>query len=57
MIIAVHPEPELPNIWIGSYLPLNDPELMQEVKYCPVKKKFSSNYGYLRHVIEKIETI
>lgn len=56
-IIDVHPEPEQPSIWIGSYLPVNDPELMQEGNYCPIKKKHSSNYGYLRHLIEKIETI
>jgi hypothetical protein len=57
MIIEVYPEHENKSTWLGSYLPVNDPELMQEGNYCPIKKKYSSNYGYLRHVIEKIETI
>lgn len=57
MILAVHPEPELPSIWIGSYLPVHDGELMQEDLYCPIRKAYSSSYGYLRHKIEKIEKL
>lgn len=57
MITEVHPTPALPSIWIGSYLPINDPELMQEGKHCPIRKAYSSSYGYLRHKIDKIERI
>lgn len=56
-IIEVHPEPELSSIWLGSYLPIDDTELMQEGKHCVVRKAYSSSYGYLRHKIYKIETI
>lgn len=54
-IIEVHPESELKSIWIGSYLPVNDKELMQEGNYCPIRKAYSSSYGYLSHKIQKIE--
>ena len=58
-IIEVQPEPvpELPNIWLGSYLPVNNSELMKEGNQCAIRKEHSSSYGYLRHKIEKIETI
>ena len=56
-IIEVLPEPENKSIWIGSYLPINDENLMQEDLYCPIRKAYSNSYGYLRHKIEKIETI
>lgn len=56
-ITEVHPTPALPSIWIGSYLPINDTDLMQEGQYCPIRKAYSTSYGYLRHVIQKIETI
>lgn len=57
MITEVHPAPALPSIWLGSYLPINDTDLMKEGQYCPIRKAYSTSYGYLRHVIEKIETI
>lgn len=57
MITEVHPTPALPSIWIGSYLPINDTELMQEGQYCPIRKSYSTSYGYLRHIIDKIEKI
>ncbi len=56
-IIEVLPEPENKSIWIGSYLPINDENLMQEGLYCPIRKAYSSSYGYLRHKIEKIEKL
>ncbi|MDD2300453.1 MAG: hypothetical protein PHR52_05160 [Fermentimonas sp.] len=56
-IIEVYPEPEIKSIWIGSYLPINDENLMQEGLYCPIRKAYSSSYGYLRHKIEKIEKL
>lgn len=57
MIIEVDPKSALPSIWLGSYLPINDTDLMKEGKHCPIRKQYSSSYGYLRHVIQKIETI
>jgi len=56
-IIDVQPKQDTPSIWIGSQIPVNDPDFMQEGKYCPIRKQYSSSYGYLRHVIQKIETI
>lgn len=56
-IIEVHPTPALPSIWLGSYLPINDPELMQVGKQCSIRKAYSTSYGYLRHIIEKIEKL
>ena len=57
MILNVLPEPALPSIWLGSYLPINDTKLMQEGLLCPIRKAYSSSYGYLNHIIEKIEII
>lgn len=57
MIIEVYPELEDESIWLGSYLPVHDSELMQEGNQCAIRKELSSSYGYLRHKIEKIETI
>lgn len=57
MIIEVLPESALASIWIGSHLPIEDTERMQEGKYCPIRKEYSSSYGYLRHIIKKIETL
>ena len=56
-IIEVQPKQDIPSIWIGSQIPVNDPDLMQEGKYCPIKKAYSGSFGYLRHKIEKIEQI
>lgn len=56
-ILNVLPEPALPSIWLGSYLPINDTKLMQEGLPCPIRKAYSSSYGYLSHKIEKIEII
>jgi hypothetical protein len=56
-IIDVQPKQDTPSIWIGSLIPVNDPDLMQEGKYCPIKKAYSSSYGYLRHVIQEIKYI
>ena len=56
-IIEVNPESHLPSIWLGSYLPINDDKLMQEGNYCPIRKAYSSSFGYLRHKIEKIEKL
>lgn len=57
MIIEVLPESALASIWIGAFIPLEDTELMQEGKHCPIRKEYSSSYGYLRHKIDKIERI
>ncbi|MDD4010354.1 MAG: hypothetical protein PHQ67_11215 [Fermentimonas sp.] len=56
-IIEVHPEPNIKSIWIGSFLPINDKNLMQEGKYCAIRKAYSNSFGYLRHLIQKIEKI
>lgn len=56
-IIDVQPSPDIPSLWIGSYIPVDDQQLMQEGNYCPIRKAYSSSYGYLRHKIEKIEQI
>lgn len=56
-IIEVHPQPALPSIWIGSYIPVNDPELIRVGKQCSIRKSHSTSYGYLRHIIKKIETL
>ena len=56
-ILKVLPEPALPSIWTGSYLPVNNTVLMQEGLHCPIRKAYASSYGYLNHRIEKIEII
>lgn len=55
-IIKVLPDTEN-SVWLGSYLPANDIKLMQEGKYCAIRRSDSSSYGYLRHKIEKIEKL
>lgn len=57
MIIEVNPTPLNASIWLGSHLPINDKDLMQVGNLCPIRKAYSFSYGYLRHVIQKIETI
>lgn len=56
-IIEVLPQPEISSIWLGSYVPIHDTELMQIGKQCSIRKEYSSSYGYLRHKIDKIERI
>lgn len=56
-IIEVYPEPEIKSIWLGSFLPVNDSELMQEGNQCAIRKELGNSYGYLRHKIEKIEKV
>lgn len=56
-IVGVQPIPALPSIWIGSYIPIYDSTLLQEGLQCPIRKAYSSNYGYLKHRIKKIETL
>lgn len=56
-IVEVNPESHFPSIWLGSYLPIKNSELLQEGEYCPIRKSYSASFGYLRHIIQKIEII
>lgn len=55
VIIEVEPDPDNSSIWLGSEIPINDYNLMQEGLQCPIRKPNSNGFGYLRQKIKKIK--
>lgn len=54
--IIVETKPFQGSIWNGANIPLDSPELIVGEE-CPIHNPPHINYGYLKHKVEKIETL
>ena len=54
--VVIEAAPFQNDIWSGSFIPMDDKELVKVGEFCPIHNKHIQ-YGYLKYRIEKIETI
>lgn len=45
------------SVWNGGFIPLRQPEMVSVGRECPIHHPPHIEFGFLKHKIEKIETI